>query len=87
MNKQFATKVEKAIPVFRSWHDKIDNLHWLELKVDDWDGVRENARDILLFDGREYGWSCWNSDRLVSIFRSPPWSGQSSGYATKKRRA
>ena len=61
-----------------------DGLYWLELKVADWDDVRKHNKDILLFQGRQYGWSCWNSDRLVSVFRSPPFPKQ---YATVARRA
>ena len=66
-------------------HCQMENgTYWLELKVSDWDDVKKHNKDTLLFQGREYGWSCWNSDRMVSVFRSPPFPKQ---YATVKRKA
>lgn len=48
-----------------------DGLHWLEIPVTGWDEVKHHAKKIISFDGRDYGWSCWNSDRMVSVFRNP----------------
>ena len=49
-----------------------DGTHFLETPVTGWDDVKPHATMLLSFKGRTYGWSCWNSDRMVSIFRSPP---------------
>ena len=71
-----ATIVENKIHIQR--HSVTGELHWLEIQVTDWDDVKKLNRKILKFEGREYGWSCWNSDRMVSVFRSPPFNGFAS---------
>lgn len=48
-----------------------EGIHWIEIPISGWDEVKTHTKKILEFNGREYGWSCWNSDRMVSVFRSP----------------
>jgi hypothetical protein len=48
-----------------------DGVHWIEIDISGWDDVRKTNKRTLIFEGREYGWSCWNSDRMVSVFKSP----------------
>ena len=36
-----------------------------------WDQVKAHCKLRLEFEGRIYGWSCWNSDRMESVFVSP----------------
>ena len=52
-------------------HHKSGNEYWMELEITGWDDVAKHNKHVLMFEGREYGWSCWNSDRMVSVFKSP----------------
>jgi len=65
-----ATQNPNLLPVHR--YEEIEGQRWLEIQVSGWDDVEKHTKDILVFKDREYGWSCWNSDRMVSVFRSPP---------------
>jgi hypothetical protein len=58
-----------------------DGVHFIETPVSGWDDVKPHARKLLSFEGRTYGWSCWNSDRMVSVFRSPPFPDSHSRRA------
>lgn len=33
-----------------------------------WDDVKKVCKRVLLFDGRKFVFSCWNSDRLECVF-------------------
>ena len=74
------TVVREVIPIRR--HEKIEGHYWLEVAIADSDEAMTYTKKILEFEGREYGWSCWNSDRMVVVFKSPPWP-----HATIKRKA
>ena len=64
-----ATFIKEVVPVTDK--GEVDGYHWLEISVTGWDDVKTHTKKILEYQGREYGWSCWNSDRMVSVFRSP----------------
>ena len=36
-----------------------------------WEQVKPHCNMRLEFEGRTYGWSCWDSDRMESVFVSP----------------
>lgn len=66
-----ATFTKEVVPVTdKGQHD---GRWWLEIAIPNgWDDVKKHTKKILEYQGREYGWSCWNSDRMVSVFVSPP---------------
>ena len=54
---------------------QIDGFWWIEVPTpNDWDDAK-NLPKLLNFDGRRYGWSCYNSDRHVAIY-SDRWAGR-----------
>lgn len=36
-----------------------------------WDDVKKVCKKVLLFDGRKFTFSCWNSDSLYCCFSRP----------------
>ena len=70
-----ATIVPDEIPVLRH-HTDSGGTGWLYLQIESKDGdggwadVRRFNRKVLEFEGRKYTWSCWNSDSMVSVFKT-----------------
>lgn len=64
-----ATVIPNEIPIHRHSTDE-QGVGWLEIQIEDWDDVKRTNRKVLEFEGRRYTWSCWNSDRMVSVFKT-----------------
>lgn len=70
-----ATIVPNEIPILR-YHTDEEGIGWLYIKVEDADGdggwkdVKRTNEKVLEFEGRKYVWSCWNSDRMESVFKT-----------------
>ena len=47
----------------------IDDIGFLEVKVTGWDDVKKLPKGIL-FEEKEYGYSAWDSDRMVAYYRT-----------------
>ena len=78
-----ANVVQNALPI-QSTATTEGGVHWLEVKLDNgWDDAKRHAKMVLEFEGRLYCWSCWNSDRNVSVFRT----GLPVATVTKHRKA
>jgi hypothetical protein len=41
---------------------------FLSFSISGWDEVRKLVKKVLLYDGRKFVFSCWNSDRMEIIF-------------------
>ena len=44
---------------------------FIAFEITGWDDVKKLAKKVLLFDGRKFIFSCWNSDRMECIFFRP----------------
>ena len=41
---------------------------FLSFPISGWDEVKKLVKKVLLYDGRKFVYSCWNSDRMEIIF-------------------
>lgn len=41
---------------------------FLSFPISGWDEVKKLVKKVLLYDGRKFVFSCWNSDRMEIIF-------------------
>ena len=41
---------------------------YLSFSISGWDEVKKLVKKVLLYDGRKFVYSCWNSDRMEIIF-------------------
>jgi hypothetical protein len=41
---------------------------YLSFSISGWDEVKKLVKKVLLYDGRKFVFSCWNSDRMEIIF-------------------
>lgn len=41
---------------------------FLSFPIDGWDEVKKLTKKVLLFEGRKFTFSCWNSDRMECVF-------------------
>lgn len=41
---------------------------FLSFSISGWDEVKKLVKKVLLYDGRKFVFSCWNSDRMEIIF-------------------
>ena len=61
-------KLSKEIVVRHSVRPDV-NREYLEVDCPNgWDDVKKLTAKVLLFDGRRFAWTGWNSDRNVSYF-------------------
>jgi hypothetical protein len=74
-----------VLPVVRNV--ELDGVWWLYVKITGWDDVKKHCRKTFDYEGRTYGWSCWDSDRMVSVFRSPPFPHVEVKRQTRKETA
>jgi hypothetical protein len=71
MNAQIVELVEKnEVAIARHVVDPVDNSEWLYFDIPNgWDDVKKVCKKALLFEGRKFYFSCWNSDRMECVFR------------------
>jgi len=41
---------------------------FLSFPINGWDEVKKLTKKVLLFEGRKFIFSCWNSDRMEIVF-------------------
>lgn len=41
---------------------------FLSFGISGWDEVKKLTKKVLIFDGRKFIFSCWNSDRMEIVF-------------------
>lgn len=41
---------------------------FLSFSISGWDEVRRLTKKVLVYDGRKFVFSCWNSDRMEIVF-------------------
>ena len=64
-----ATVMPDAIPVRHSVRSEL-GLEYISFDIPNgWDDVKHICKKVLMFDGRPFTFSCWNSDRMECIFR------------------
>lgn len=44
---------------------------FISFSISGWDEVKKLTKKVLLYDGRKFTFSCWNSDRLEIVFVRP----------------
>ena len=50
-------------------HTVVDNREFLKFSVPNgWDDVKKISKKVLLYDGRKFVFSCWNSDYNYCVF-------------------
>ena len=59
--------VEGEIAVFHSVRVDVGR-EFLSWEISGWDEVKKYTKKVLLFDGRKFTFSCWNSDRMEIVF-------------------
>ena len=58
-------------PVIHRVHPDI-GLEYIQFDVPNgWDDVKKVCKKALVYDGRKFGFSCWDSDKLICLFRRP----------------
>ena len=62
-----ATIVPNEISVRHSVRPDVGR-EFLSFPISGWDDVKPLTKKVLLFDGRKFIFSCWNSDRNECIF-------------------
>lgn len=62
-----ATIVSNEIPVQYSYCPDVGR-EFLSFSISGWDEVKKLAKKVLLYDGRKFIFSCWNSDRMDIVF-------------------
>lgn len=41
---------------------------FISFDISGWDEVKKLTKKVLLYDGRKFTFSCWNSDRMEIVF-------------------
>ena len=62
-----ATIVPNEIAVQHSVRSDVGR-EFLSFGITGWDEVKKLTKKVLLYDGRKFVFSCWNSDRMEIIF-------------------
>lgn len=69
MSEYLAKVVPDAVPVFYS---KCDNMEYLTFSVPNgWDDIKPMVNKVLRFEGKDFTFSGWNSDKNLCYFRRP----------------
>lgn len=64
-----ATVQEELIPVRHTIRED-DGSHWLQIDIPNgWDDVKRLTKKVLTYQGRNYTYMSWNSDRLTASFK------------------
>jgi hypothetical protein len=77
-----ATVNANEIPVT---HTIFENKEFLKFSITGWDEVKRLTKKVLIFEGRRFTFSCWNSDDMYCIF-SRPTTGAEPTVATIARK-
>ena len=64
-NTMNATIVPNEIAVT---HSVCGDREYLKFDISGWDDVKKLTKKVLLFDGRGFVFSCWNSDHNYCVF-------------------
>ena len=62
-----ATIVPDEIAIQYSFRPDVQR-EYLSFSISGWDEVKKLVKKVLLYDGRKFVYSCWNSDRMEIIF-------------------
>lgn len=65
-----ATISPNEIPVTHSVRPDVGR-EFISFPISGWDDVKKVARKVLIYDGRKFVFSCWNSDRMDCVFYRP----------------
>lgn len=49
-------------------HSTCEDREFLKFPISGWDEVKKLTKKVLVFDGREFIFSCWNSDHNYCVF-------------------
>ncbi len=49
-------------------HTSCNGREYLKFSISGWDEVSKLTKKVLLFDGKKFKFSCWNSDDLYCVF-------------------
>lgn len=60
-----ATVSPTEIPVT---HTVSGDREFIKFSITGWDDVKPLTKKVLVFDGRKFVFSCWNSDDLYCVF-------------------
>lgn len=84
MNNKTATVSPTEIPVrFDSRPDVGRDFLTFDIP-NGWDDVKKVCKKVLVYDGRKFTFSCWNSDRMECVFVAPHNGSQKTGYFSSK---
>jgi len=62
-----ATILPNEIAVSHSIRTDVER-EFLSFGLSGWDEVKKLTKKVLIFDGRKFIFSCWNSDRMEIVF-------------------
>ena len=62
-----ATILPDEIAVQYSFRPDVQR-EFLSFPISGWDEVKKLVKKVLVYDGRKFVFSCWNSDRMEIIF-------------------
>ncbi len=65
-----ATIAPNEIPVTHSVRSELGR-EFLNIKIDGWSDVAKISKKVLVFDGRKFTFTGWNSDRNECFFSRP----------------
>ena len=66
-------------------YSKTEDREFLSFRIDGWEDASQWVRKVLVYDGREFIWSCWNSDTNTCHFVRLNWWGMTAPIATVRK--
>jgi hypothetical protein len=54
-------------------HTTCEGREFLRFPIEGWNDAKQYVKKVLLFNGKRFVWSCWNSDTMNCHFRHDPY--------------